>query len=227
MRPAWFAPLLLFWVTAVAVHAQQTPMGDSAPARRIPSVAKKQPKARPLTPTERGKEAEAIELAQTVVGTWQKTKDDAERDALEKAQETLLFYLQKREPSVLWRPDLEYIRKNLVKGTDFESKEFDDPNVGLMQRASLEIQVSRRDRDAMLRQDRDHKQELVDRFRAHVAEQRLHRLSKVFGALVALLAGAAGYIRLDELTKGYYTNWLRLAAASFVGAAGAGLWFLA
>jgi hypothetical protein len=43
------------------------------------------------------------------------------------------------------------------------------------------------------------------------------------GGLAAILTGlaaVAGYIRADEATKGYYTNWLRVAAAAGVGASG-------
>ncbi len=38
--------------------------------------------------------------------------------------------------------------------------------------------------------------------------------------MLACLAAVSGYIRADEATKGYYTNWLRLASATGVGAAG-------
>ena len=45
-------------------------------------------------------------------------------------------------------------------------------------------------------------------------------------ALVALLAVGAGYFRLEELTRGYYTGVLRLLLLGSAGAIGAGLWLV-
>ena len=54
--------------------------------------------------------------------------------------------------------------------------------------------------------------------------QRLGWLARVVAGLVALLAAVAGYIRLEEWSKGYYTGWLKLAAAVAVAV---GLFLLA
>ena len=59
------------------------------------------------------------------------------------------------------------------------------------------------------------------------ARQRMLFLAKILAGLVSLLAATAGYLRLDELTKGYYTGWLRLAAAGLVGVAGLAIAMLA
>jgi transposase len=40
------------------------------------------------------------------------------------------------------------------------------------------------------------------------------------GFVLTCLAAFAGYIRADEATRGYYTNWLRALAAAGVGASG-------
>jgi hypothetical protein len=50
--------------------------------------------------------------------------------------------------------------------------------------------------------------------------RRLGLLGGGLGFVLACLATVSGYIRADEATKGYYTNWLRLASATGVGAAG-------
>jgi len=42
-----------------------------------------------------------------------------------------------------------------------------------------------------------------------------------------LLLAVAGYLRLEDATKGYYTRLLRLAAVAFVALVGAGLWMMA
>jgi hypothetical protein len=53
-----------------------------------------------------------------------------------------------------------------------------------------------------------------------VVRGRLGVLAGLAGFVLACLAALAGYIRMDEATKGYYTNPLRLVAAAGVGAAG-------
>jgi len=47
------------------------------------------------------------------------------------------------------------------------------------------------------------------------------------GLVTVLLGAVAGYVRLDEWTKGYYTGRLFLAAVAVVVAAGAGVVLLA
>jgi hypothetical protein len=58
------------------------------------------------------------------------------------------------------------------------------------------------------------------------SKERMSLLVRVLIGLVAALAALAGYMRLDEATKGYYTRWLRLAALGFVAVVGTGLWWL-
>jgi hypothetical protein len=62
--------------------------------------------------------------------------------------------------------------------------------------------------------------EIVEAYRRELVAHRLAVLAGVIGFILACLAALAGYIRADEATKGYYTNWLRAAAAAGVGAAG-------
>ena len=57
-------------------------------------------------------------------------------------------------------------------------------------------------------------------------KERLFILAKLLAAVVAVLAALAGYLRLDEATKGYYTTWLRLAAVGLAMAVAAGAWLL-
>ena len=51
-------------------------------------------------------------------------------------------------------------------------------------------------------------------------------LGKVLAGMVALLGGVAGYFRLEEATKGYYTTWLRLGVAGLASAVGLGFWLM-
>ena len=45
------------------------------------------------------------------------------------------------------------------------------------------------------------------------------------GQTIVLLTAIAGYVRLDEWSKGYYTGALRVAALAVVLASAAGMWF--
>src|SRR5437764_1032335 len=57
-------------------------------------------------------------------------------------------------------------------------------------------------------------------------EQRLWLAGRGFGGLVLLLGAVAGFMRLDELTKGYFTFPLRVAALT-LGVVGAlVVWFV-
>jgi len=57
-------------------------------------------------------------------------------------------------------------------------------------------------------------------YQREVVRDRLAVLAGILGFVLVCLAALAGYIRADEATKGYYTNYLRTLAAAGVGAAG-------
>jgi hypothetical protein len=60
--------------------------------------------------------------------------------------------------------------------------------------------------------------------RQEVVLGRLLLLARGLAGLVILLVVVAGYLRLEEATRGYYTGLLRLTAAAVVLLAGVGLW---
>ena len=68
--------------------------------------------------------------------------------------------------------------------------------------------------------------DLMQQIRNQRMGDRMLGLGKVLGVLVVLLGGVAGYLRLDEWTKGYYTTWLRLGVIGLIGIAGMGYWLL-
>jgi hypothetical protein len=63
-----------------------------------------------------------------------------------------------------------------------------------------------------------HRAELLQVYDREVVAHRLTGFGGVLAFILACLAAVAGYIRADEATKGYYTNWLRAAATAGVGA---------
>jgi hypothetical protein len=142
------------------------------------------------------------------------TREDANNDALRKAQAELLDYLAGQGLRLEYSPSLEFVGTALVKDWEEEvPKEIQD--VGLVRQVRLRVELSQRDLGKILRQDRQVR-----------AQNRMLFLGKVLAGLVAFFAAVGGYFRLEEATKGYYTAWLRLVAIGFVAAVGAGLWWI-
>jgi hypothetical protein len=57
-------------------------------------------------------------------------------------------------------------------------------------------------------------------YQHQLVQQRMVLLGATLAFVLTCLLAISGYIRTDEMTKGYYTNKLRLLAAAGVGAAG-------
>jgi hypothetical protein len=177
-----------------------------------------------------------------VVGKRMETKDDAITSALQEARGEVKAFLEEQQPPVKWIPDLSFVRKYLVidmsskddvpdgekgnwKEIDInhhqayeETRVLDDP-VGETHRVCLKVTITPDSWGKIL----EEQQNQLVHFRNSVMKDRMLFLLKIMIGMVALLATVAGYIRLDEWSKGYYTNWLRLAAMSCIAAAG---WWL-
>jgi len=136
------------------------------------------------------------------------TREDAEQMALEEARDRVAAYLHQREPSLRWMPTVDDLRRwNMIQ--DIRHRD-NQPSARLGPHPEVDVTVTVSDRafQEILRRDR-------------------HLLAaKLLAALVALLALAAGYFRLEELTRGYYTGTLRVLALLGVGLVGAGLWLI-
>jgi hypothetical protein len=150
-----------------------------------------------------------------VTGGWEPTAADAKRSALEEARYEVLARLRSEFPPVHYLPTAEFVRDRLVVKEASESKEFGEP-VGTMWQVHLDLLVKPSARAELVRLEREQ--------RAH---DRMAWLAKVLGLVVVLLTAFASYVHLDERTKGYYTNWLRLVVACVVAAVGVGLWWIA
>jgi hypothetical protein len=146
---------------------------------------------------------------------WANTREDAEQRALENARTELPVHLAERDLALDWRPSTNYIKDNLVKeGPEYlQPEDFQEP-VGRAQGVRLLIGITAKDWQQMLREDRQMR-----------SESRMLVLAKLLLGFVAFLGAVAGYLRLEEMTKGYYTAWLRLATIGFVTAVGAGIWW--
>jgi hypothetical protein len=149
-------------------------------------------------------------------------KEVAERIALNKAQEKLEKFLHTQPmPVVRWVPSVEYIEAHLLQGqpnTIQLAASEDQAGEGKFL-VKVNIAVSDSDYQKLLEYDRQqseqHHQALV--------QGRLLGLGKVLIGLVVLLGAMAGYCRLEEATKGYYTTWLRAAVIGLIVVVGLGL----
>ncbi len=206
MRPTCWASLLVLGLvlTGSALVRSSPPDGKHA--------KKAQPVARPGAHAGVNKNTNPMWVGEAE--GWGMTLEDANEEALKSAQAKVIAYLVEQDGSVEWQPPTSYIREKLVTAWEKgEPKEFD--GIGMMQHARLRIEIPRQRYDEILQEDREHR-----------AEARMSLAGKALAGLVALLAAVAGYCRLEEATKGYYTTWLRVAAISFVGVVGAGLWWV-
>jgi hypothetical protein len=192
--------------TGTSVAVVQAPEKE-VPPNALPPEAKSEPTTK-LTNAGDGKLPTWL-----VVSKWETTKADAEQSALSAAQIEVIDYVRSQEPPLEWTPSLDFVR-TLRKVTKEEKKDFGS-GVGHMYRVTLEVKVTPQSRKEMWQHDRNLR-----------AQQRMLWLARLLAGMVALLAAVAGYFRMEEMTKGYYTGWLRLAAAGFVGAAAVMLFLL-
>lgn len=141
-----------------------------------------------------------------------KTAEAAREDALKQAREKVVEHLsQKYGSPVLLREDtLQRMTQEVGP-----PKEEELPVSGLVMKVTLTVQV---------------KPEHVQEWQQQARELRMGERQRVaglgLGGVVVLLLVVVGYLRLEDATKGYYTTWLRLAAASVLGLVGVCLYRL-
>lgn len=139
-----------------------------------------------------------------------KTRADAEEVALNDACSNVRSYLRD-QLHVRWNPSplyfQKYVRTQMVKDVKYEGTR-EVPDLGTVHEVSLRVEISPESRKDLLRRD------------------RLVLFAQLLGIVVVLLGTVAVYIRFDELSKGYYTSWLRLGAIGVAGASCVGWWLV-
>ncbi|HEV3261836.1 MAG TPA: hypothetical protein VG013_33610 [Gemmataceae bacterium] len=204
-----------------------------------PAIQRAVPVAQPSSP------GQAPGPTWTVTGEPQLNPELAIEDALDKSATKVRDYLRDLNPPVDWMPTPEdgraYVRDHLLRDLRSEEDQAEEPaDVTTKEilingsRWAVEEERQLKDRPGMRLYRVRVKvgvspQELTEikkvshdehvRNRKQRMEQRMLPLAQVLGGLVALLAAVAGYVRLDEWSKGYYRRWLRLGAAGFVSVA--------
>jgi hypothetical protein len=203
MRAIGLTSLVILWLLASGpgVHAN---------GRMFKKVVRP-----PAGPAQRAnsKPREAERNLSWPVDGWGETPADAEQMALENARRDVLSFFALRDHPLEWKPNLNYIDTNLIKNRGV-LEDTEEPLKG-WQGVRLWIEIDRAKWEAMLEKDRQVR-----------SESRMLLLGKFLAGIVAFLGAVAGYLRLEEMTKGYYTAWLRLAAIGFVSVVGAGIWWI-
>lgn len=221
MRPTACSTLLVFVVFVAGVHVNSVRAGGRASPQQ-----KAVPAAVVTTPS------------WIVEGRWMSNQDDAIQSALEQAQSELVAHLRNQNPPIEWTPPPDFIRQNLLKDLEQpaeeaktlrkswcngkaiveEEKLFDGP-LGKMRRVRLKVELDA-DKYGVIKR---HETEYQKAQRELVSHQRQLTLARILAGVVVLLGTVVGYFRLEEMTKGYYTNLLRLAAVGAVAAVVVGL----
>jgi hypothetical protein len=168
------------------------------------------------------------DVALNRIEDWQKvvegrgaTSEEAEQVALYKARAALLDFVYTQPYVIQHLPPDEFIVNELSEVSPAkEIKSDDNPEDAGKYLVSLKLTVTDEKFRKMLEYDHQVVQEEHDQF----VQSRLAFLGKFLLALVAILSAIVCYARLEEITKGYYTAWLRLGALGFLGAVGIGLW---
>jgi hypothetical protein len=153
--------------------------------------------------------------------TWEmeyygETPKDAEDGALQAAAEKVTAYFHQNVPALSdWSPSAESLANkrviSLLDGT--EQVELPDK---VSYRARVKVEITSKNVG-----------ELAEEARGARMHDRQLLLARLLAGAVALLLVVAGYLRLEDATRGYYTTLLRLAAVGVVVVVGAGLWLLA
>jgi hypothetical protein len=191
---------------AVPPAAAKAPPAEQQAPPKVVEVPAPDPLLRPNP--DKPKPAEPKGPPWTVVGRGA-DQQDADDAALQKARDKLIAYLRGQDPPLEWQPSDEYVDKNLVKERE-PVKELEGlvPDSKVYER-TLKVDV-----------DPKHFREMVDMDRRERVGERQLLLARILGGIVALLVAVFGYFRLEELTKGYYTGWLRVGAVLLVAAVG-------
>jgi hypothetical protein len=136
------------------------------------------------------------------------TQNEAEQQAQQNAHDAVIGYLHERFPDLNWTPTKdELVRFGVIVVRSEETKPGAWGNLNGFE-ATAHVDVT----DPKLRK----MQEQIDEARKSALEPTVswrHALvGRVLGSLVALFLVVFGYLRLEELTRGYYTLLLRLGA---------------
>jgi hypothetical protein len=150
-------------------------------------------------------------LATWVEDGYGKTANDAEQVALGKARTEVVGYLREHYPALHWTPSPDFLSQHRMIRLEGSAEE------KTIQGEVVQVAHARAEITSQsLREIREFA-------RVELKQQRQVLTAKGLGAVVALLVVFAAYLRLEDLTRGYYTRLLRLTALALLVLVGASL----
>jgi hypothetical protein len=193
-------------------EARIEPPAPVPPAPPRPPRAPKRPKAhalvsRPVAPprpddataAKKGVEGKSVKIPYPLA-----TEERARKDARRQLEEKVAEWVAPEVPRT-WKVPARYVDA-MVQHVDVTPRERD---YGTMYEAAIRADFAP-----------ERRAEIVAAYQHDETVEKLSWLGALLAFVLVCLAVLSGYIRADEATKGYYTNRLRLAAATGVGAAG-------
>jgi hypothetical protein len=218
MRPSVLATLVFLGLIGIGIRAQTltTQPRGSSEGHGSSAVVRHGKVIRPAVPP-------PPVPTLTVEGPWRPSEEGAREAALERARILVRDWVRGEYTGVYFEPTADYVEKNLLRKTTMQT--FQDALSGqslgseLVQPDDASFDLSKMRRATLTL-------ELTPEFQTQVRtidrDQRVRHRMGFLGVLLGLgvlgLGVLGTYIRLDEWTRGYYTNRLRLAALGVLGA---------
>src|ERR1700722_5791246 len=151
------------------------------------------------------------------------TKREAVDKAMQNAREEVIDFLAQKHPDIDWQPNAHYLEKTAMvtlKGEPTKAlarvkKEDGTISEYEYYKASVNVVVT----DQNVAEMREYSRQERVRKRHYLAALAL------VGVMIVLVV-LAGYLRLEEMTRGFYTGLLRFSAVTLLVLTGAGLWLL-
>jgi hypothetical protein len=141
------------------------------------------------------------------------TPERSRQEARKQLESMVTDWLEAAGVPRTWTPPVRLIDAMIVDGSKVDTVVKDDDPLfkdhETLYEAKLKVDVSPERRATFVRA-----------YQHQLVQKRMGFLGAGLAFVLACLAAISGYIRTDEVTKGYYTNRLRLLAAVGVGAAG-------
>ena len=155
---------------------------------------------------------------ETIEG-YGRTQETARQRALERAQDRVRELLDERIGVPSWEPaphllESSYLaRYNVLEwlGPATEVKGL-EREPGYLAKFQLNL-------------TREYLTQIYQDVRLEQVEQRQHLLARILAGLVAVFLVTAGYLRLEDMTRGFATKLLRLVAGAVLLLVGVALWW--
>jgi hypothetical protein len=150
-----------------------------------------------------------------VSGEWFQNREEARQDALITARHAVIAYLQDREPPIRWEPSLDFVARHIRKGETDESHTPELPGAPMTYRFTIKLAINA-----------DTMKDIHVQDRSFLSQERMWLVGKGLAGLVLLFGAVAGYVRLDDYTKGYLSRTIKWSLILIAIAGAAAIWLI-